>query len=45
MFTWIALSLLGTLESMATPYSVKAMGLYRNPILSALEVTNCDLQC
>jgi len=36
--------LLRTLDSMATPCSVKAMGGYLKPILSALEVTNCDLQ-
>ncbi len=29
---------------MATPCSVNTIGLYLNPILSLLEVTNCDLQ-
>jgi len=31
-------------KSMATPCSVKAMGLYLNPILSLLEVPNWHLQ-
>ena len=41
--TRIAL-LRSTLESIATPCSVKTMGLYLKPILSPLEVTNCDFQ-
>ncbi len=45
MFTWIALLLFRTLESIATPCSVNAIGGYLSPILSPLlEVTNCDLQ-
>jgi hypothetical protein len=32
------------LENMATPWSVKAMVGCLNAILSALEITNCDLQ-
>ena len=44
MFTKMARSLLRTLESMATPCSVNAIGAYRKPLRSALEVTVCDLQ-
>ena len=31
-------------DSIATSCSVKAIGLYLSPILSDLEITNCDLQ-
>ena len=45
MLTSMAAALLRTLESMATPCSVKAYGCRRRPILAAeLEVANCDLQ-
>jgi hypothetical protein len=44
MFTWMAFSLLRTLESIATPCSVKARGAYRLPPHPNLEVTICDLK-
>ena len=40
----MAVSLFNTAESIATPCSVKQNGGWRNPFLSELEVTNCDLQ-
>jgi len=42
MVTLIASSLLKTLESIATPCSVKTIGRYLTP--PQLEVTNCDLK-
>jgi len=42
MFTFIACLLLKTLESIATPCSVKTIGRYLTP--PQLEVTNCDLK-
>jgi hypothetical protein len=36
-------SILDKLASIRTPCSVKQKGGYRNPILSAMEVTVCDL--
>ena len=41
--TWIARSLFNTLDNIATPCSVNALGGFRCPILSPeLEVTICD---
>lgn len=44
MFTKIALSLLSTLESIATPCSVKTKGGFLIPIFSLLDITICDFQ-
>ena len=42
MFTWTTRSLFRTLDSIAMPCSVNAIGAWRGPMRSALEVTNCD---
>lgn len=46
MFTLIAVGLRKTLESIATPCSVKTCGRNRRPpwLARKLEVTNCDLK-
>jgi hypothetical protein len=44
MFTAMAISLFNTLESIATPSSVNAIGGLRSPILSELDITICDVQ-
>ncbi len=44
MFTSMDVSLLSTLESMATPCSVKAVGGFLKPIFSLLDITICDFQ-
>lgn len=44
MFTRIAVGERSTLESIATPCSVKTQGRYRGPPRPSFEVTNCDLK-
>ena len=44
MFTSIACSLLSTVDSIATPCSVKARGRWRRPPCPVLEVANCNLK-
>ena len=44
MLTWMALSLLRTLDSIATPCSVKAIDKYLECFPFPSKVTNCDLR-
>jgi hypothetical protein len=44
IFTWIARSLLRTVDNMATRCSVKAYGVYRLPPRPLFEVAICDLK-
>jgi len=44
MFTWMALALFKTLDSISTPCSVKALGKLLLPPLPIFEVANCDFK-